>query len=100
MEKQQHIMDIDKAAKIAKLAHLALSPKELNDISENFDSVFTLIHQMQSVDTEGVQPTINTNGDHMIMLPDHTDEICSREELLANAPKKKYGYFIVPKIIE
>jgi aspartyl-tRNA(Asn)/glutamyl-tRNA(Gln) amidotransferase subunit C len=84
---------------LAKLAKLELSREEKVAFQRELDKVAEYIDQLNEVDTENVPIT-----SHVILLQNvlREDEVLpslSPDQALANAPRKKDGFFRVPKVI-
>ena len=95
-------MSIDKqdVQKIAHLARLALSEDDAEQYQHSLSSVLALVEQMQSVDTEGVEPLSNPLESTQRLREDVVTEENRRDDFLANAPLSEAGLFLVPKVID
>ena len=95
-------MDIDKklVKKIATLSRVKIEEKEIEKISKELSEIITWVEKLNEVDTNNVTPVANPSD---IKIPFRKDEINDgkiEEKILKNAPEKKAGYFIVPKVVE
>ena len=95
-------MDIDKklVKKIATLSKLKIEEKEVEIISKDLSKIITWVEKLNEVDTKDVTPVANPSD---IKIPFRKDEINDgkiEDKILKNAPEKKGGYFIVPKVVE
>lgn len=96
--------DVDR---IARLASLELTSQQSESIQSDFSDILALIQQLQSVDTQGVEPMAHPlcgQQDVALRLRDDvarpaatTDQ---RDALMANAPATADGLFLVPTVIE
>jgi len=95
-------MSLDKqdVQKIAHLARLALTEEDASQYQTSLSSVLELVEQMQSVDTEGVEPLSNPLEMTQRLRADEVTEINRRDAFLANAPSTEAGLFLVPKVID
>ncbi|MGR0279546.1 Asp-tRNA(Asn)/Glu-tRNA(Gln) amidotransferase subunit GatC [Marinomonas dokdonensis] len=95
-------MSIDKqdVQKIAHLARLALSEDDAEQYQHSLSSVLSLVEQMQSVDTDGVEPLSNPLESTQRLRDDVVTEENRRDDFLANAPLSEAGLFLVPKVID
>ena len=66
---------------------------ELNDI-------LSMVEQIQSIDTTGVEPMPHPFGGAQRLREDEVTEHNRREENMQNAPDVMDGLFLVPKVIE
>ena len=95
-------MDIDKklVKKIATLSRVKIEEKEIEKISKELSEIITWVEKLNEVDTNNVTPVANQSD---IKIPFRKDEINDgkiEEKILKNAPEKKAGYFVVPKVVE
>jgi len=95
-------MSIDKedVQKIAHLARLALAEEGVDQYQQSLSSILALVGEMQSVDTDGVEPLSNPLEMTQRLREDVVTEENRREDFLANAPESEAGLFLVPKVID
>lgn len=95
-------MSIDKqdVQKIAHLARLALTDEDAEQYQHSLSSVLSLVEQMQSIDTDGVEPLSNPLEMTQRLRDDVVTEDNQRDAFLANAPQSEAGLFLVPKVID
>ncbi len=89
--------DVQKAA---ALARIEVTDLEVEDALEPLKQVFTLIKEMQNLDTEGVEPMAHAQDISTRLRDDIVTEIDRREVLQASAPAVENGLFLVPKVID
>ena len=95
-------MPLDKAtvATIARLARIALSDDEKAHFAEELSSILTWVEQLGEVDTSRVAPMTSVVE---MTLPRRSDTVTDgniRDKIIANAPERTDGYFVVPKVVE
>ena len=95
-------MDIDKklVKKIATLSRIKIEEKEVERFSKELSKIITWVEKLNEVDTNNVTPVANPSD---IKIPFRKDEINDgkiEDKILKNAPEKKAGYFVVPKVVE
>ncbi|RST68528.1 Asp-tRNA(Asn)/Glu-tRNA(Gln) amidotransferase subunit GatC [Candidatus Aquarickettsia rohweri] len=95
-------MDISKSEveKIIKLSSISCSEKELAIYIGDMCKIVDLFDKLKDVDTEGVKPMYNVIEDNLRLKEDEVIDKNSRDDVLKNVPKSKYGFYVVPKIIE
>ncbi|NLQ16939.1 Asp-tRNA(Asn)/Glu-tRNA(Gln) amidotransferase subunit GatC [Marinomonas sp. M1K-6] len=95
-------MSIDKqdVQKIAHLARLALTEEGADQYQHSLSSILSLVEQMQSVNTDGVEPLSNPLEMTQRLREDIVTEENRRDAFLANAPLTEAGLFLVPKVID
>jgi aspartyl-tRNA(Asn)/glutamyl-tRNA(Gln) amidotransferase subunit C len=95
-------MSLDAAA-VARIAHLArirLTDDEKTNFAAELSQVMAWVDELQSVDTEGVEPLTSVVGARLKTRPDEVTLNVTRDDVLANAPEAMVGFFTVPKVVE
>lgn len=90
----------DDVRRIARLARIDVPEGDLASLSSELSSILGWVEQLAEADVEGVVPMASAAD---LTLPLRDDEAASgarREDILANAPDARDGYFAVPKVIE
>ncbi len=91
-------------ARVANLARLELRPDETERVLGQLNSFFTLVEQMEAVNTDGVEPLAHPAailGDVALRLrEDIASEPNQRDASQTSAPAVERGLFLVPKVIE
>jgi aspartyl-tRNA(Asn)/glutamyl-tRNA(Gln) amidotransferase subunit C len=95
-------MSVDETmvARIAKLSRLALEPEEGKVIGQELNQILSWIEQLQSVNTDGVEPVTAVIANSLRLRDDVVNDGGKRGAVLANAPQAEAGFFAVPKVIE
>ena len=93
-------VDPETVARVAKLARLNLSEKEIATYGEQLGAILDYVAKIESLDLEGVEPLVHAGDATNVMRDDEPRPCLSRDEALKNAPQKSDEAFIVPKIIE
>ena len=86
--------------KIARLARLHVEDAQLAAIADDLNGILAWIEQLGEVDVDGVAPMTSAVD---MRAPMRADEVTAggiRELVLANAPKKEDGFFVVPRSVE
>ncbi len=90
--------------RVANLARLELRPDETDRVLGQLNGFFTLVAQMDAVDTEGVEPLAHPAavlGQVALRLRDDiASEPNQREASQVSAPAVERGLFLVPRVIE
>lgn len=84
---------------VAGLAKLELSAEEKIKFQKELDKVIKYIDQLNELDTKNVPVTSHVIPIRNVLREDKVLPSLSREKALANAPKRKDGFFKVPKVI-
>lgn len=90
----------DDIAYIANLARLQLTEAEKEEAVPNFENILGLIDQMQSADTDQLEPLSHAIETNQPLREDIVTEKNQRDELQQVAPKCEQGLYLVPKVIE
>ena len=95
-------MYLDKAtvAHIAELARIRLDQPELEQLSDELSDILIWIEQLNTVDTSGVMPMTSVVGTTLYQRPDQVNDGDRQGDILANAPARAEGFFVVPKVVE
>lgn len=88
-------IDIDHLANLAKLE---ISPEEKEKLAKQLEATVDYIQILQELKTKNVKPTAQVTGLENVADSDSSQPGLSQEQALANALKKKDGYFVVKKI--
>ena len=91
-------------SRVANLARLELRPDETERTLSQLNGFFSLVAQMDAVNTDGVEPLAHPAavlGQVALRLrEDIASEPNQREANQRNAPALEDGLFLVPKVIE
>ncbi|HSJ27403.1 MAG TPA: Asp-tRNA(Asn)/Glu-tRNA(Gln) amidotransferase subunit GatC [Acidimicrobiia bacterium] len=92
-------IDID-IAHVARLARLDLSAEDLETYRTQLGVILEHAARVQSLDTAGVEPTAHPLGMVNTFRPDEVRPSLDRDEVLAEAPEARDGYFVVPPALD
>jgi len=95
-------MSVDKAtvARIAHLARIGVSEEELEPLAAELSQILDWIEQLNEVDTDAVAPMASVHDAKLRWRADVVDDGDRRDDVVANAPESKDGFFVVPKVVE
>jgi aspartyl-tRNA(Asn)/glutamyl-tRNA(Gln) amidotransferase subunit C len=93
-------LDEATVARIARLARIAVPEDELEPLAGELSHILEWIEQLNEVDTEGVAPMTSVAAMKLAWREDRVTDGGRPEAILANAPERQDGYFVVPKVIE
>jgi aspartyl-tRNA(Asn)/glutamyl-tRNA(Gln) amidotransferase subunit C len=89
---------------LEKLASLPCKPEEVDSVRTALEQVLIYIHQLQNVDTEGVDPTFSVLPLECVQGPqeDHVSDLLAltRKAFLSQAPDQIGGLVRVPPLFE
>lgn len=93
-------LDKSEVEKIAQLAKLHISEADADEVANRITEILALIDQMQSVDTDSVEPMAHPLDVVQRLRADTVTETDRRDELQTLAPAAQDGLYLVPKVIE
>jgi aspartyl-tRNA(Asn)/glutamyl-tRNA(Gln) amidotransferase subunit C len=93
-------LDEKTVARIARLARIAIPEDELAPLAGELSHILEWIEQLNEVDTEGVAPMTSVVAMKLAWREDRVTDGGRPEDILANAPARQDGYFVVPKVVE
>ncbi len=96
-------MDISKSIvkKIAHLARLYLTDKELAEQEEKLGTILTWVEQLSEINTDGTDPLYHPlEGSVQPKRADEVTEQNNRDELIALCSSHEAGLYLVPKVID
>ncbi len=85
---------------VARLARLDLDAESIDMFAAQIDEILGYIEKLNQVDTEGIKATSHAISLTNAFREDEQRPHLDREQVLANAPEKEEGCFVVPKIID
>jgi aspartyl-tRNA(Asn)/glutamyl-tRNA(Gln) amidotransferase subunit C len=95
-------MSLDEAtvARIARLARIAVPEAELRTLAGELSHILEWIEQLNEVDTAAVAPMTSVVAMSLRLRADEVTDGERADDILANAPARQDGYFVVPKVVE
>lgn len=90
----------DDVKHIALLARVGLTPEELERYRSQLENILDYFQKLREVDTEGVPPTGHSVPLESVMREDEPAPSFSKEESLANAPRREDDYLRVRAVLE
>ena len=95
-------MALEKAEveKIAHLAQLHISEFETREVTTRITDILALIDQMQSVDTDAIEPLAHPLDLVQRLRVDKITEQNQRDKLQQLAPASEDGLYLVPKVLD
>ena len=93
-------INLEEAKKLAKLSRLEFKDAELNTFVEEFEKTLEQVNAIDSVDTSKIDLYEETLLADSQLREDVVKESFKQEAIVANAPEKKDGAFVVPTTVE
>jgi aspartyl-tRNA(Asn)/glutamyl-tRNA(Gln) amidotransferase subunit C len=93
-------IDVDTVRKVANLAQIREPEDRLAALAGELSGILQWIEQLDEVDTAGVEPMTSAVAVSLPMRDDVVTDGGDPGAILANAPKSRDGFFVVPKVVE
>jgi aspartyl-tRNA(Asn)/glutamyl-tRNA(Gln) amidotransferase subunit C len=93
-------LERDAVLHIAKLARVELTDAEIATFSDQLSDIIDHFDVLNSVDTDGVEPTAHTLALRNVMADDVSGPSMPVDDVLALAPKTDDGYLRVRAVLE
>lgn len=93
-------LTLDEVKKVAFLARLHMTEKDLDKQSHNLSNILDLIEKMNAIDTTGVEPMNHPLDLKQNLRTDQVTETNQRELFQTLAFLVESGFYLVPPFIE
>jgi aspartyl-tRNA(Asn)/glutamyl-tRNA(Gln) amidotransferase subunit C len=93
-------VDLATVRRIAHLARIRVSEEEAPYLQNEINSILSFVEELNAVDVEGVEPMTSVLPMTMKKRVDIVSDGEIVDKVLANAPAREDGFFVVPKVIE
>ena len=93
-------IDNDVILNIAELAQLEVKDEMISQYADKMTAMLNLIEEMQSVNTDNIEPVSNPLDAVQTMREDKVTEKDLRDEYQAIAPEVDSGLYLVPRVVE
>ena len=84
--------------RVAKLAELSLSPKEVTKLQSELSQIFEFVSRLDEVDTKNTPPLLQASNLEGVFREDKPTQSLPRKEALKNTTKTKNYYVKARKI--
>ncbi|EXI89069.1 MAG: Aspartyl/glutamyl-tRNA(Asn/Gln) amidotransferase subunit C [Candidatus Accumulibacter regalis] len=96
-------LTLEQVHRVAHLARIEISDGEAQSTLGQLNEIFSLIEEMQAVDTRGVEPMAHAQDVAQRLRADRVSEagtIDQRAAFQEVAPETEAGLYLVPRVIE
>jgi aspartyl-tRNA(Asn)/glutamyl-tRNA(Gln) amidotransferase subunit C len=95
-------MAVDEATtrRVAHLARIRVADEQIPQLSQELSRILAFAEQLAEVDVSGVEPMTSVTPMTLKMRDDVVTDGNRRDDVLANAPLTREGFFAVPKVVE
>ncbi len=87
-------------AYVARLARLKLGEDECARLQAQLEDILAYVETLNEVDVSGIEPMTQALETQNVMRADVSAPGLDHAAVMANAPERRLGLFIVPRIIE
>ncbi len=85
---------------VAHLARLEFSEEEVELFTTQLADILDYVAQLNELDTSKIEPTYHAVPMSNVFRKDEVKPSSPVEDVLANAPERENGFFVVPKVIK
>lgn len=89
----------DDVRKLARLAHVALTPAQIDDARGHLATLIDYVAQIQAIDVEGVPEFCLAGPESPPLRPDAVRPGLTRDAAMSGAPAASSGLFEVPRVV-
>lgn len=89
----------EEVLKIADLARIYLTDEEVENLQKDLSVILGYVEELKKVNVDGIEPTYQVTGLTNVFRPDKPIMAENRDEITANAPEIKDGYYKVKAIL-
>ena len=93
-------LTLDDVLRIAHLARIDIDESAARDVHAKLDAIFTLINELQAVDTTGIEPMSHAQDVGAPLRDDAVTESDHHADYQRVAPAVEDGLYLVPRVIE
>tara|TARA_B100000925_G_C21722661_1_gene351590 strand:+ start:41 stop:352 length:312 start_codon:yes stop_codon:yes gene_type:complete len=86
--------------KIASLARLSLSEKELESRTNDMNNILNYMDSLNEINTDGVEELLNVHDMNNSLREDEYSNSISKKDVLKNSPSKNENYIEVPLTVK
>ena len=94
------MLTLDEVKRVAQLARIAVDEHESQTVLAQLSGIFSMIEQMQAVDTSNVEPMSHAQDIVTRLREDKVTESDQHVLFQSIAPQVEAGLYLVPKVIE
>ncbi len=94
------MIDRETIRHLEKLSRIELTDLEAEKLTEQLDRIVAFVEKLQSVDTDGVEPTgLMSMGGETPLRVDEVRDSLERDKVLEQAPEVAGPFYRVPRVI-
>jgi aspartyl-tRNA(Asn)/glutamyl-tRNA(Gln) amidotransferase subunit C len=93
-------VDLPTVKRVARLSRIAVSEADAQRMAGELNAILGFVEQLNEVDISGIEPMTSVLPMAMKKRADIITDGGKADDILANAPARDGGYFLVPKVVE
>ncbi|HSV21327.1 MAG TPA: Asp-tRNA(Asn)/Glu-tRNA(Gln) amidotransferase subunit GatC [Casimicrobiaceae bacterium] len=93
-------LTLDDIQRIAHLARIEIDAKDATEVLGKLTAIFTMIDELQSIDTTGIVPMSHAQDVGLPLRADTPTEPDRHVAFQAVAPAVEDGLYLVPRVLE
>ena len=93
-------LSLDDVRRIAHLARIDVDVNEVAEVHAKLESIFTMIGELNAIDTTGVEPMSHAQDVVLPLREDRVTETDRHAEYQKVAPAVEDGLYLVPRVVE
>ena len=86
--------------RIARLARIKITDQEAAGLESELSAILDWVEQLDEVDTHGVEPMTRVVPISLKQREDIVKDGEKADDIVANAPMREDGFFVVPKVVD
>jgi len=90
----------DQIKYLSLLSRMDIQESEINDVEEKLTKIIDFVDQLQSIDTDEIEPMAHPLNQSQRLRADKVIEENNRDKIQKNTESTERGMYIVPKVIE
>ena len=90
----------DQIKYLSLLSRMDIQESEINDVEEKLTKIIDFVDQLQSIDTDEIEPMAHPLNQSQRLRVDKVVEENNRDKIQKNTESTERGMYIVPKVIE
>ncbi len=99
MSEEEVKVDEKLVREIASLARLDLTEEETKTFIPQFQDILKYFSILNELDTENISPAYLSSANKSVVREDEVQDSVPTQEFLANAPKAKDDYVVIPRVL-
>ncbi len=93
-------VDNETVKHVAFLSRLRVDESNVEETKREFNKILDWVAELSEVNTDGIEPLVSVHTEPNEPREDVVTAKDMSNVVLANAPQKEFGYFVVPKVVE